>query len=154
MRTSVTEYINGVTGEITRVELFEVKKREYEIYMKKYLENIVKDKIKCNATETDVLERLQLELKHSSSMIRMSSSLIKDFAITLEVNVKTIQRAINKLAEIEVLIYVGNDTFHLNPKYYWNGSEGDKAKELNMILEKLKEIQKDEDTNRSDDCIG
>lgn len=144
-RIAITSYIDTLTGELVRIEAFEIKKKEYEIYMKSYLENIKADNIEFNNTEYAVLIKLKLELKHSSSLLRISSSLIKEFASDRNLNRQSIYNAINRLAEIKVLMYVGNDTFHLNPKYYWNGTEADKIKEILMIREKLKEIQKDEE---------
>lgn len=139
-RKTKTEYIDSVTGEVVRTVSFEFKRKEYELYMKAYLENIIKDNIVYNQTESAILAKLQFELKHSSSMMRISSSVIKELASYLDLNKQSIYNAINRLCELKVLIPIKDDIFHLNPKYYWNGLESDKLAELNMILDKLNEI--------------
>ena len=141
-RVVLTQIVDGITGEILKISKLEIKKKEYDIYMKNYIENMKLDKIAFNNTEYSVLLSLQLELKYSSSFIRICSSMIKDYAKELDLSKQSIYNAIDSLIEKKVLILVSEDTFHFNPVYYWNGPECERILELKMINEKLIQLER------------
>lgn len=150
----ISEVLDCTTGELKRIETLSFKKKEYDYFMKFYYNNILEKNSFPSETEIQLLSILISKMKFATIDIYINASLVKEIAATMDVTTRTIYSSIESLVKKGFIFSPFQHKYLLNPSYVFNGPEDDRIKALNQIEELYKSLQKDEDTNRTDNSIG
>ena len=142
-RSLRTEFIDGVTGEVTRITQTNIKKKEFDLYMKIYTQN--KHKIReINTTDLYVLCALSDRVPFEKYELCISAGLVSKIAKETELTTRSIYKAIERLQAALFIFMVGTNLFYLNPVFIWKGSEAAREKALLEIKEKLEQLSEEE----------
>ena len=125
--------IDESTGEVLHKRWVTKEALNRQKFIKMYLQDLSALR-KLTHAQYRMLVELTIYLEYNTNVFYFNAERRAEVSKNIGVEINTVNKSLSRLMKDELILKITSGTYQMNPKYFFNGDEMERAKALEVIL--------------------
>lgn len=125
--------IDESTGEVLHKRWVTKEALNRQKFIKMYLQDLSALR-KLTHAQYRMLVELTIYLEYNTNIFYFNAERRTEVSKNIGVEINTVNKSLSRLMKDELILKITSGTYQMNPKYFFNGDEMERAKALEVIL--------------------